>query len=150
MGGEFIPTLDEGDFSVGVRVMTGSSLSHSVETAIKVGETLMKRFPEVEQTVGRIGASEIPTDPMPVEATDLMVILKPHSEWKTAHTREELAEKMQEVLETIPGAEYEFLQPIQMRFNELITGAKQDVVLKIYGEDLDVLAEQAAKVGKIG
>ncbi|MBD1207872.1 MAG: CusA/CzcA family heavy metal efflux RND transporter [Ignavibacteria bacterium] len=149
MGGEFIPTLDEGDFAVGVRVMTGSSLSHSVETAIKVGETLMKRFPEVEQTVGRIGASEIPTDPMPVEATDLMVILKPHSEWKTAHTREELAEKMQEVLETIPGAEYEFLQPIQMRFNELISGARQDVVVKIFGENMDVLAEQATKIGAI-
>lgn len=149
MGGEFIPTLDEGDFAVGVRVMTGSSLSHSVETSVKVGETLMKRFPEVMQVVGRIGASEIPTDPMPVEATDLMVILKPHSEWKTAHTREELAEKMQEVLETIPGAEYEFLQPIQMRFNELISGARQDVVVKIFGENMDVLATQAAKIGAI-
>ncbi len=149
MGGEFIPTLDEGDFAVETRTMTGSSLSHTVETTLQAGRILTKQFPEVTQVVGKIGSSEIPTDPMPIEAADLMIILKPHGEWTSAHSRDELAEKMQHALEVIPGVEFGFQQPIQMRFNELITGAKQDVVLKIYGEDLDVLAEQAAKVGKI-
>lgn len=149
MGGEFIPTLDEGDFAVETRTMTGSSLSHTVETTLKAGSLLTKHFPEVKEVVGKIGSSEIPTDPMPIEAADLIVVLKPRSEWTSAHTRDELAEKMQQTLEALPGVEFGFQQPIQMRFNELITGAKQDVVLKIYGEDLDVLAEQAAKIGKI-
>lgn len=149
LGGEFIPTLDEGDFAVETRVMTGSSLSHSVETTLKAGTLLTQNFPEVTQVVGKIGSSEIPTDPMPIEAADLMVILKPRSEWTSAATRDELAEKMQKTLETIPGVEFGFQQPIQMRFNELMTGARQDVVLKIYGENLDVLAEQARKVGGI-
>lgn len=149
MGGEFIPTLDEGDFAVETRTMTGSSLSHTVETTLQAGRILTKQFPEVTEVVGKIGSSEIPTDPMPIEAADLIVVLKPRSEWTSAHSRDELAEKMQHALEAIPGVEFGFQQPIQMRFNELITGAKQDVVLKIYGEDLEVLAEQAAKVGKI-
>jgi cobalt-zinc-cadmium resistance protein CzcA len=149
LGGEFIPTLDEGDFAVETRVITGSSLSHTVETTLKAGELLTKHFPEVKQVVGKIGSSEIPTDPMPIESADLMVILKPRAEWTSAATRDELASKMQETLEMIPGVEFGFQQPIQMRFNELMTGARQDVVLKIYGEDLDALAEQARIVGKV-
>lgn len=149
MGGEFIPTLDEGDFAVETRTMTGSSLSHTVETTLKAGSLLTKNFPEVKEVVGKIGSSEIPTDPMPIEAADLIVVLKPRSEWTSASSRDELAEKMQETLEALPGVEFGFQQPIQMRFNELMTGAKQDVVMKIYGEDLDALAEQAAKIGKI-
>jgi cobalt-zinc-cadmium resistance protein CzcA len=149
LGGEFIPTLDEGDFAVETRVRTGSSLSHSLETALKAGALLTKHFPEVTQVVGKIGSSEIPTDPMPIEAMDLMIILKPRSEWTSAHTRDELAEKMQKRLETIPGVEYAFQQPIQMRFNELMTGARQDVVLKLYGENLDILSDEAARIGTI-
>lgn len=149
MGGEFIPTLDEGDFAVETRTLTGSSLSHTLETTLQAGTLLTKNFPEVKLVVGKIGSSEIPTDPMPIEAADLIIMLKPRNEWTSAHSRDELAEKMQNALEAIPGVEFGFQQPIQMRFNELMTGAKQDVVLKIYGEDLDVLAEQAAKVGKI-
>lgn len=149
MGGEFIPTLDEGDFAVETRTIIGSSLSHTVNTTLRAGKLLTEHFPEVRQVVGKIGSSEIPTDPMPIESADLMVILKPQSEWKSASSRDELAEKMQEVLETIPGVEFGFQQPIQMRFNELMTGAKQDVVLKIYGEDLPTLAAQAARIGKI-
>lgn len=149
MGGEFIPTLDEGDFAVETRTMIGSSLSHTIQTTLQAGRLLTKNFPEVREVVGKIGSSEIPTDPMPIEAADLIIVLKPHNEWTRAHTRDELAEKMQQTLEAIPGVEFGFQQPIQMRFNELITGAKQDVVLKIFGEDLDVLAEQAAKIGKI-
>ncbi|MCB9336022.1 MAG: CusA/CzcA family heavy metal efflux RND transporter [Flavobacteriales bacterium] len=148
MGGEFIPTLDEGDFAVETRVMTGSSLSQTIEATTKAQKVLLK-FPEVKQVVGKIGSGEIPTDPMPVEAADLMIILKDKNEWTTAKTREELAEKMSEALSVIPGVTFGFQQPIQMRFNELMTGARQDVVIKIYGEDLDLLSNYANKVGKL-
>lgn len=151
MGGEFIPQLDEGDFAVEMRVLTGSSLSETVDAAQKAAGLLKKNFPdEVIEVVGKIGSSEIPTDPMPVEAGDVMVILKEKSAWTKASNREELAEKMQSVLnESIAGVTFGFQQPIQMRFNELMTGVKQDVAIKIFGEDLEVLAEQAAKVGKL-
>ena len=151
MGGEFIPQLDEGDFAVETRVLTGSSLSETADAVQQAAGLLMKKFPdEVVEVVGKIGSSEIPTDPMPVEAADVMVVLREKSEWKAASGREELADKMQEYLtETIPGVTFGFQQPIQMRFNELMTGVKQDVAVKIYGEDLGVLAEQAKKVGRV-
>lgn len=149
MGGEFIPTLDEGDFAVETRVLTGSSISQTIEAALRAAKILKEKFPEVKEVIGKIGSGEIPTDPMPVDACDLMVILKDKSEWTSASTRDGLAEKMSEALEVIPGVTFGFQQPIQMRFNELMTGAKQDVVIKIYGEDLDRLTEYAAKVGKL-
>ena len=149
MGGEFIPTLEEGDFAVETRVMTGSSLFETIEASHKASAILLENFPEVKEVVGKIGSGEIPTDPMPIEACDLMVILKDKEEWTSGKTREELADKMSEALSVIPGVSFGFQQPIQMRFNELMTGARQDVVLKIYGEDLDALSEQAAKVGSI-
>lgn len=150
MGGEFIPTLDEGDFAVETRVLTGSSMMETVNASLKAGEILTKKFPnEVKEVVGKIGAGEIPTDPMPVEACDLMVILKDKEEWTQAANREELANKMQEALEEIPGVNFGFQQPIQMRFNELMTGARQDVAIKIYGEDLDILTTQANKLGQL-
>lgn len=148
MGGEFIPTLDEGDFAVETRVMTGSSLSETIGATTKAQKILLK-FPEVIQVVGKIGSGEIPTDPMPVEAADLMIILKDKKDWVTAKTREELAEIMSKALEVIPGVTFGFQQPIQMRFNELMTGARQDVVIKIYGDDLGVLSEYAKKVGGV-
>lgn len=149
MGGEFIPTLEEGDFAIETRVLTGSSISETIEATEKAGRILLKEYPEVKQVVGKIGSGEIPTDPMPIEAADLMVILKDKDEWTSASSRIELAEKMAVSLSVIPGVTFSFQQPIQMRFNELMTGAKQDVVLKIYGEDLDVLAQSASEVGKI-
>lgn len=151
MGGEFIPQLDEGDFAVELRVLTGSSLSETVDATLKAAAVLQKNFPdEVVEVVGKIGSSEIPTDPMPVEAGDMMVILKEKSLWKKAADREELAEKMHAVLsESIAGVTFGFQQPIQMRFNELMTGVKQDVAIKIFGEDLDVLARQGARIGKL-
>lgn len=149
MGGEFIPTLEEGDFAVDTKLMTGSSVTQTVEVALRAGEILTQRFPEVKQVVGRIGSGDIPTDPMPIEACDLMVVLKDKSEWTTGDSREELANKMQQALEEIPGVNFGFQQPIQMRFNELMTGARQDVVVKVYGEDLDVLTQQAAKIGLV-
>ena len=148
MGGEFIPTLDEGDFAIETRVLTGSSLSETVDATLKAEKILLK-FPEVTQVIAKIGSGEVPTDPMPVEAADMMVILKDRDEWTSAETREELAEKMTEALEVIPGVTFGFQQPIQMRFNELMTGAKQDVVVKVYGEDLDELSRQADKIGKL-
>lgn len=150
MGGEFLPTLEEGDFAVETRVLTGSSLNYTVDVASKAAEILLMEFPdEVKEVVGKIGASEIPTDPMPIEAGDLMIMLKNKSVWKKAHGREELAEKMGEALQDIPGVTFGFQQPIQMRFNELISGVKQDVAVKIFGEDLDVLARLSEQVGKI-
>ncbi|GAL85931.1 acriflavine resistance protein B [Sporocytophaga myxococcoides] len=150
MGGEFIPSLDEGDFAVETRVLMGSSMQETINASLKAGEVLKKHFPEVKEVIGKIGSSEIPTDPMPIEACDLMVILKDRDEWTSASTKDELANKMQEILEDeIPGVSFGFQQPIQMRFNELMTGARQDVAIKIYGEDLDILTEQANKLGKI-
>lgn len=149
MGGEFIPTLDEGDFAVETRVLQGSSISKTIETALRAAKIIKAKFPEVKEVIGKVGTSEIPTDPMPVEACDLMIILKDKSEWTSASSREELAEKMAKALSDLPGVTYSFQQPIQMRFNELMTGARQDVVIKIYGEDLNALADYAAKVGRI-
>jgi cobalt-zinc-cadmium resistance protein CzcA len=150
LGAEFIPSLDEGDFAVEVRLMTGSSLSETVETTGKASKILMDRFPEIKETIGKIGSAEIPTDPMPIEACDLMLILKDRDEWTNAKNKDELAEKMQDTLEHyIPGVSFGFQQPIQMRFNELMTGARQDVVIKVYGEDLDKLSGYAKKIGSI-
>ena len=149
LGGEFIPTLEEGDFAVETRVITGSSLSNTIKATTKAEKILLDNFPEVEQVVSKIGSGEIPTDPMPVEAADLMIILKDKSEWVSASNREELANKMAEALEVIPGVTFGFQQPIQMRFNELMTGVRQDVAIKIYGEDLKQLSKYANQIGKI-
>lgn len=149
MGGEFIPQLDEGDFAVDTRTLTGSSLSETVDATLKAERLLLKKFPEVEQVVAKIGSGEIPTDPMAIEAADQMVILKPKDQWTSAKTRDELAGKMAEALSDIPGVTFGFQQPVQMRFNELMTGARQDVAMKIYGEDLNQLAKLAEQVGGI-
>ncbi|GAB3911256.1 CusA/CzcA family heavy metal efflux RND transporter [Larkinella knui] len=149
LGGEFIPTLDEGDFAVETRVVTGSSLSQTVDKTTQAERILLQKFPEVKEVISKIGAGEIPTDPMPIEAADLMIILKPRSEWTSASNRDELAEKMAEALEAIPGVSFGFQQPIQMRFNELISGAKQDVAVKIFGEDLDELTRLAKRVSSL-
>lgn len=148
MGGEFIPTLEEGDFAVETRVMMGSSIEVTKEASGRAAALLMQKFPEVKKVIGKIGSSEIPVDPMPIESCDLIIVLKDRSEWVSANNREELAEKMSEALAEIPGVTFGFQQPIQMRFNELMTGARQDVVLKIYGEDLDSLACYAAVVAE--
>ena len=150
LGGEFIPTLNEGDFAVDTRVMTGSSLQQSIETSLKAQKILKNEFPdEIIKVVSKIGNSEVPTDPMTIEASDMMVVLKEKSEWKKAGSMEELAQKMSEALENIPSVNFDFQQPIQMRFNELMTGVKSDIAIKIYGDNLDILAEKANEVGKI-
>jgi cobalt-zinc-cadmium resistance protein CzcA len=149
LGGEFIPELEEGDFALETRVLTGSNINTSVNALLKAAHILKTRFPEVIKVVGKNGTSEIPTDPMPIEGSDLMIILKNKNEWTSAKTFDELAEKMQTALQDLPGVTFGFQFPVQMRFNELISGARQDVVCKIFGEDLDTLARYAAKLSTV-
>lgn len=149
LGGEFIPSLEEGDFAVEMSMSQGTSLSQMVESCTKAEKLLKKEYPEIKQVVSRIGSAEIPTDPMPVERADIMIALKPKAEWTSAKTTPELMEKMEETLSAIPGLEAEISQPIQMRNNELLTGIKQDVAIKIFGDDLDGLTQQAGKVKKM-
>ena len=149
LGGEFIPSLEEGDFAVEMSMAQGTSLSQMVESCTKAEKLLKAEYPEIKQVVSRIGSSEIPTDPMPMERADIMVALKPKAEWTSAKTTPELMEKMEETLKTIPGLEAEISQPIQMRNNELLTGIKQDVAIKIFGDDLDVLTQQGKKVERL-
>ena len=149
LGGEFIPSLEEGDFAVEMSMSQGTSLSQMVECCTKAEKLLKAQYPEIKQVVSRIGSAEIPTDPMPIERADIMIALKPKAEWTSAETTPELMEKMEETLKAIPGLEAEISQPIQMRNNELLTGIKQDVAIKIFGEDLDVLTSEAGKVKKL-
>lgn len=148
MGGEFVPIIAEGDFAVETRLLTGSSLSATIEHSNIAAKILKDSFEEVEQVVTKIGSGEIPTDPMPLEAADMMIILKDKSEWKNANTFDELAEKMSEKIKLASGVLFSFQYPVQMRFNELLSGAKQDVVCKLYGENLDTLAYYGEKIFK--
>lgn len=149
MGGEFVPTLDEGDFVIQPVLKTGTSLGKTIEITTKIEHILLKNFPEVDQVVSRIGAAEVPTDPMSMEESDVIIKLKPKKEWTSATSKDELASKFKEALLVIPGMEIEFTQPIEMRFNELITGVRADVAIKVFGEDLSVLAKKADEIKKL-
>ena len=149
LGGEFVPTLDEGDFAVEISMAQGTSLDRMVSTTSLAEKLLMERFPEIKQAVTRIGSAEIPTDPMPVERADMLISLKPKKEWTSARSKEELMEKMDEVFALIPGFEAEITQPIQMRNNELITGIRQDVAVMIYGDDLMELSARANQAASL-
>ena len=146
MGGEFVPTLDEGDFVIQPVLKTGTSLTKTIEITTKIEKTLLEQFPEVEQVVTRIGAAEVPTDPMSMEESDVIIKLKPKKEWVSASSKDELADKFKEALAIIPNMEVEFTQPIEMRFNELVTGVRADVAIKIFGEDLEILADKANEI----
>ncbi|MET2985403.1 CusA/CzcA family heavy metal efflux RND transporter [Aureibaculum conchae] len=146
MGGEFVPTLDEGDFVIQPVLKTGTSLSKTIEITTKIEQILLDEFPEVDQVVSRIGAAEVPTDPMSMEESDVIIKLKPKKQWTSASSKDELADKFKEALAVIPGMELEFTQPIEMRFNELITGVRADVAIKIFGEDLEILATKADEI----
>jgi len=146
MGGEFVPTLDEGDFVIQPVLKTGTSLSETVESVTRM-EQVLKEFPEVKQVVTRIGAAEVPTDPMSMEETDVIVTLHPKAEWSSAEGKDELINVVKEALVArIPGVDFEFTQPIEMRFNELITGVRADLAIKIFGEDLDLLYDKALEI----
>ncbi len=147
IGGEFVPTLDEGDFVIQPVFKTGTSLSKTIELTTKIERILKKNFPdEVDQIVSRIGAAEVPTDPMSMEEVDVIIKLRPKSKWKVTHTKDGLATKFKEALSVIPGIDYEFTQPIAMRFNELITGVRSDIAIKVFGEDLNYLNKKAFQI----
>ncbi len=148
MGGEFIPTLQEGDFAFHCILPQGTSLSQSLETSMQASR-LIKEFDEVKMVVGKTGSAEVPTDPMPPETTDMIIVLKPQNEWKRDISYDELADEIYEKLEVIPGVFFEKSQPIQMRFNELMTGIRQDVAVKIFGENMDTLLSYANKVNEV-
>ena len=149
LGGEFIPQLEEGDLAAGVMTLQGGSLSHTIEKVESANKILLENFPEIKHAVCKIGAGEIPTDPTPMETGDYIITLKDKEEWTSASTREELVAKMEEKLVALAGVKFEFQQPIQMRFNELMTGSRQDVAIKIFGDDLNTLAENASEIEKI-
>ena len=149
MGGEFIPTLEEGDLAAQMTLSPGSSLKESIASSTKAEKILLDNFPEVIEVVSKIGTAEIPTDPMAIEDADIMIILKEKKNWTSAKTREELVDKMKEKLAVLPGLTFEFQQPIQLRFNELMTGVKSDVAVKIYGEDLSLLFEKANEAASL-
>lgn len=147
MGGEFIPTIDEGDLAINATIMTGSSLSQMVKTTTEYEKILKAKFPEIKTIVAKIGSGEIPTDPMPIESADLIIVLKDKSDWTGDYDNwEDLANAMKEEMEAIPGANIEISQPIQMRFNELMTGSRSDIAIKIFGDDLEVLDTKAAEL----
>ena len=148
MGGEFIPNLAEGDYAFEFKMPLETSLTQSIETSMQASR-IVKQFEEVKIVVGKTGSGEVPTDPMPPGATDLMIILKPQDDWKSGRTYDELGDALEEKLSVIPGVFVEKSQPIQMRFNELMTGIKQDVAIKIFGENLDSLAVYAKKVESV-
>ncbi|CAG5085998.1 CusA/CzcA family heavy metal efflux RND transporter [Parvicella tangerina] len=149
MGGEFIPQLDEGDIAFHAILKPGSSLSETIETTTEIEQIVMEEFPEVKHIYSRIGVADVPTDPMPMDIADVFVILHPEDEWGTGRSKSELIDMMKERLEKVPGVNYEFTQPIEMRFNELITGVREDVAIKLYGDDLDILSEKVEEISKI-
>ena len=149
MGGEFIPQLDEGDLAVHPITKPGTSLSRVIENNTKLEQILLEEFPEVVEVVSRIGTAEIPTDPMSLEMSDMFIILKDKREWVSADTKEELIEKMRVAMSRLPGIDFAFSQPIEMRFNELMTGIREDIAIKIFGDDLDQLVELGSQAREI-
>ncbi len=149
LGGEFIPSLPEGDYAVELRLLPGSNLNSSIEVASKASKILLTQFPEIERIVTKTGSSEVPTEPLPLHVSDMIVVLKNKSKWVSATSYEELEQKMTKALEAIPGVAFSFQYPVAMRFNELISGARQDVVCKIFGENIDTLAHYANRLGQI-
>ncbi len=149
MGAEFVPTLEEGDLAMQMTIQPGSSLEESIRTATEAERILLEQFPEVRHVVSKIGTAEVPTDPMAIESADIMILLEEKDQWTTAHTREELVERMKEALSVLSWATFDFTQPIQLRFNELMTGAKTDVAVKIFGEDTETLKRLADRAAAI-
>ncbi|WP_285009656.1 CusA/CzcA family heavy metal efflux RND transporter [Pedobacter faecalis] len=149
LGGEFIPSIEEGDYAVETRVLPGSNLNTTIENVQMVAGILKERFPEVNSIVTKIGSSEVPTEPLPMDMGDMIINLKPKDEWTSARSFDELSEKMGEAASEVPGVTTSFQFPVQMRFNELMTGARQDVVIKLFGEDFDTLAHYSKKLGNL-
>jgi cobalt-zinc-cadmium resistance protein CzcA len=149
LGSEFIPQLEEGDLAAGVMTLQGGSLTNTIDQVEKANKILLENFPEIKHAVCKIGAGEIPTDPTPMETGDYIITLKPKNQWTSAKTTAELVSLIEEKLVVMAGVKFEFQQPIQMRFNELLSGSKQDIAVKIFGDDLNELAGLAESVEKI-
>jgi cobalt-zinc-cadmium resistance protein CzcA len=151
MGGEFVPQLDEGDIAMQALVRPGSALSETIDVSNKIENLLLDNFPEVKTAVARIGVADIPTDPMPMDIADMFIILqKDMDKWTSAETKEELIAKIKDLLEKeLTGVNLVFSQPVELRFNELLTGVREDVAVKLYGEDLDLLNEKKDKMAEL-
>ncbi|GAB3546286.1 hypothetical protein GCM10027343_23810 [Noviherbaspirillum agri] len=150
MGSEFVPSLNEGDFAIQALRIPGTSLSQSVAMQQQLERTLVKQHPEIERIFARTGTAEIAADPMPPNISDGYIMLKPQEQWpEPKKTRDELLAAVQQTISRIPGSNYEFSQPIQLRFNELISGVRSDVAVKLFGDDMDVLNDTAAKISSV-
>lgn len=150
MGAEFIPQLDEGDFLFQAFLKPGTSLTEVKEATTRIEQIVLKNFPdEIESIQSRMGVADLPTDPMPIDIADIFVILKPQEQWTKAETKEELMDKVSEAVNVLPGINYEFTQPIEMRFNELLSGIREDLAVLLYGEDLNVLSSKAQEIAEL-
>src|SRR5699024_3938338 len=149
MGAVFIPNLNEGDIAMQAILKPGSSLSESIKSSNQAEKILLDNFPEVKHVVAKIGVSEIPTDPMPMDIADMFLIMKPKDEWTSASNKEDLIRQFKEKLSVLSGINFQFSQPIELRFNELVTGVREDIAIKIYGDDLDILAQKANELAGI-
>ncbi|OQW40168.1 MAG: multidrug transporter AcrB [Proteobacteria bacterium SG_bin4] len=151
MGSEFIPQLDEGDIAMQALIRPGSGLNETIDVSIKIENILLENFPEIKTALARIGVAEIPTDPMPMDIADMFIILeKDKDKWTPAKSKDELIEKIKEKLDNeLTGVNLVFSQPVELRFNELLTGVREDVAVKLYGDDLDVLAQKVEEMARI-
>ncbi|WP_018410680.1 efflux RND transporter permease subunit [Methyloversatilis thermotolerans] len=147
LGSEFVPSLNEGDFAIQALRIPGTSLSQSVAMQQQIEATLKARFPEIERVFARTGTAEVASDPMPPNISDAYVMLKPVDQWpQPRRSRAELIAAVRETVESLPGQAYEFSQPIQLRFNELISGVRSDVAVKVFGDDMDALERSAGRI----
>lgn len=150
MGGVFIPDLEEGDIVIQTLLKPGSTLKESIHVSKKIENILLDNFPEVKKVVARIGVPDIPTDPMPMDIADLTVILEKDKDlWESASSKKELIVKIKEKLSILVGVKLVFSQPIELRFNELLTGVREDVAIKLYGEDLNILSIKAQEIARM-
>ena len=150
LGGEFIPKLDEGDYNIETRLPVGTSLTRSKEFTLKVEKIIKETYPdEIENVVAKIGTSEIPTDPMPLEAMDFVISLKDQKNWTKVHEKADLTDGISKILESFPGVTFSIMQPIENRFNDMLSGAKTDVVIKIFGDDLNILSKKGDEIASI-
>ena len=150
LGSEFVPRLSEGALAVNVVRLAGTDLEESIRLSTRMEKALLAEFPdEVEHVWSRIGTAEVATDPMGIELTDLFITLKPRSRWKKAATQAELRERVEKLLREFPGQRLSFSQPIELRLNEMISGVRSDVAVKVFGDDLEVLKTKAAEVEKV-
>lgn len=150
MGAEFLPKLDEGDFALHAFLKPGTSLSEVTKASTRIEQIILENFPdEVESVQSRIGVADLPTDPMPIDIADIFVILRPQKQWTNASSKEELIDKVREKINDLPGINYEFSQPVEMRFNELLTGVREDIAIKLYGDDLELLSVKAEEIARM-